>query len=188
VALLGVTGYVTNEAIMILLGKGDDDDVNVYFLWAFSSGNFLVDLISSYLFYLRGSDGLVSKQEEHAPLRTFSLDRQSTNMEKRNPLAISIPNLNMLSALTHVGGDTLRTISVFIAALVSTAGGVDGSLCDAWATTVVSFSIVICVIPLCKEIYKAYWNIPDDGTDKDGEHEDEEAILNRNSDLSRSLL
>lgn len=155
-ALLGVTGYILADAIGIIQEGESDDDVNVYFLWAFSSANFLVDLISSLMFYWRGKDALVS--EHHAPLRTFSLDRRSFDMGKRPLIPINIPNLNMMSALTHVGGDTLRTVSVFIAALVATVSDVDGSLCDAWASIVVSISIIICVIPLCHEIYKAAFN------------------------------
>lgn len=158
-ALLAVTGWITSDAIAVIQGNGDDDEVNVYFLWGFSVANFFVDLFSSLMFYMRGKEALIA-DVSHAPLRTFSLDRRSVDMRKR-PL-ISLPNLNMLSALTHVGGDTLRTLSVFIAALITTAFNQDSALCDAWAAIVVSISIVICVIPLCKEIYKAAFNIPDE--------------------------
>ena len=130
-ALIGVTIYITYDAATVLASGGEDDDVNVYFLWAFSSANFLVDFLSSLLFYLRGKDGLMvnanNPKQDQAPLRTFSLDRQSADMEKRHPLDLPIFNLNMLSALTHVGGDTLCTTSVFVAAIIATAGGVEGS-------------------------------------------------------------
>ena len=43
-------------------------------------------------------------------------------------------NLNMISAFTHVGGDTLRTLSVFVAAAIATFSGTPGYLCDAWAS------------------------------------------------------
>ena len=61
-------------------------------------------------------------------------------------------NLNMLSAFTHLGGDTLRTISVFIAAVVSTTSGVNADLCDAWAAIVVSITIVMIMYPLLQDI------------------------------------
>jgi Co/Zn/Cd efflux system component len=61
----------------------------------------------------------------------------------------------MMSALTHVGGDTMRTASVFIAAVIATASNASSSLCDAWAAVVVSFTICCAVIPLINEIYKA---------------------------------
>ena len=46
-------------------------------------------------------------------------------------------NLNMMSAFTHVGGDTIRTLSVLTAATVSLLSGVDGDICDAWAAIAV---------------------------------------------------
>ena len=61
-------------------------------------------------------------------------------------------NLNMMSAFTHVGGDTLRTSSVFVAAIIATAGGASGELCDAWAANVVTVTIIGMVIPLLQEI------------------------------------
>lgn len=149
-ALLAVTAWITSDAIVILRngGESDGEEVNVIFLFAFASGNFIVDIISSYLFYAKGEKVLVT---EH--LRTFSLDRRSFDWHKR-PI-ITLPNLNMISALTHVGSDTMRTTSVFVAAVVSSAGHQDGSLCDAWAAVVVTCTILLAVIPLCKEIYKA---------------------------------
>jgi Co/Zn/Cd efflux system component len=179
-ALLAVTGYITADAISTIQSGGDGDDVNIYFLWAFSVANFFVDLFSSLMFYLRGKDGLLAQRASllgghpeiaahgqhdlsHAPLRTFSLDRRSIDMTKRPiiPKAI-LPNLNMLSALTHVGGDSLRTLSIFLAAVISTAGNQSAALCDAWASVVVSITIVICVIPLCREIYRAAFNLPEE--------------------------
>ncbi len=145
-ALLGVTAWITSDAVAVIQSGGDGDDVNVIFLFAFASGNFIVDLGSSFMFYLKRDNVLVN---DH--LHTFSLDRRSFDWQMR-PL---IPNLNMISALTHVGSDTLRTASVFIAAVVATAGKQPGSLCDAWAAIVVTITIVAAVIPLCLEIYKA---------------------------------
>lgn len=168
IALLVITGYITSEAICIIRGGQEEEDVNVCFLWAFSVSNFIVDALSSFLFYLRGKDGLLPGHEMNTP----ALDREAVDMVKRHPLAsLPIPNLNMLSALTHVGGDTLRTISVFVAAAVSTGTGISGAMCDAWAMVVVSFTILLCVIPLCREIYKAYKAPipPDEDEDNDNE-------------------
>ena len=68
-------------------------------------------------------------------------------------------NLNMMSAFTHVGGDTLRTLSVFVAAAIATASNTPGYLCDAWAAVFVSFTIIVTIIPLCREIVKTYCRI-----------------------------
>lgn len=131
-ALLAVTAWIFSDAIAVLRGESDDDEVNVYFMYGFAAGNFVVDVISSYLFYRRKDTAFI-------------------DLSKRSMM----PNLNMISALTHVGGDTLRTTSVFVAAVISTAFHQDSSKCDAWAAVVVSFTIVCAVIPLCLEIYKA---------------------------------
>ena len=63
-------------------------------------------------------------------------------------------NTNMMSALTHLSGDTLRTLAVFTAALVATFAGQPSSKCDAVASLVVSFSIFGILIPLIREISK----------------------------------
>ena len=62
----------------------------------------------------------------------------------------------MLSALTHVGSDTLRTTAEIVAACIAIFGGYPSGQCDAWAAVVVSGTIVLAVIPLCKEIYLSY--------------------------------
>lgn len=152
-ALIGVTCYIVSDAIAVIRDGGEDDEVNVIFLWAFSITSAFVDVITSLMFYWGGKDALTT--EHHAPLRTFSLDRRSIDMGKRTLIPTTILNLNMMSALTHVGGDSLRTLAVFVAALIATLTDYDGSLCDAWASIVVSASIFLFVIPLCSEIYKA---------------------------------
>lgn len=148
-ALLGVTGYIVSDAVSVIKAKGESgDDVNIIFLWAFSSANFVVDIISAFMFYLKGADAL----RVHAPMRTFSRVERMSDVGRKVSF---LPNLNMMSALTHVGSDTLRTASVFIAALITTVTGANGNLCDAWAAIVVSITIIFAVIPLCNEIYKA---------------------------------
>lgn len=62
-------------------------------------------------------------------------------------------NLNMMSAFTHVGGDLLRSLSVIIGAIVSTAFGVDGDITDAFSAISVSLIIFIGVVPLLVTIY-----------------------------------
>ena len=55
-------------------------------------------------------------------------------------------NLNMMSAFTHVGGDTIRTISVLTAATVSWLSGIDGDICDAWAAIAVTNCSSYCIL------------------------------------------
>eukprot|EP01031_Cornospumella_fuschlensis_P033147 gene33147-40105_t len=64
-------------------------------------------------------------------------------------------NVNMLTAFAHILGDTLRTVSMFVAAAVSSLTGVAGDICDAWAAVLVCVSIVGMCAPIVVEIYKA---------------------------------
>ena len=45
------TAWITSDAVQVIKDKGDEDGVNVWFLYAFATGNLLVDIISSSLFY-----------------------------------------------------------------------------------------------------------------------------------------
>lgn len=61
-------------------------------------------------------------------------------------------NLNMLSALSHVGADTLRTFAIFVGAAVGSSG-IDSAVADAWAAIVCSLTIMITILPLYSELY-----------------------------------
>ena len=159
---IAVTGYILSDAIDVIR-HGDKDNVNVYFLFGFAGGNFLVDIVSSYMFYWKGHEVLFTS--------IVSQDRQSVehdnglnkHQEASGSLQkFTIPNLNMISALTHVGSDTMRTTSVFIAAIISQVGGYDAAICDAWAAVVVSFTILLAIVPLSKEIYHAYYRMEEE--------------------------
>ena len=146
-ALLGVTAYITSDAVEVIKSNGADDDVNVYFLYGFASANFIVDVISTSLFYVRRKTvflyiPLLADQEESSS-SSIIIDGKDPEAQGSNIVAmkrISSPdekkpqekNLNMISAFTHVGGDTLRTCAVFIAAVVSDTTSASGTVCDAW--------------------------------------------------------
>ena len=156
-ALLGVTAYITSDAVEVIKSNGAEDDVNVDFLYGFASANFVVDIISSFLFYVRRKDVFLLSKSNSSKNISENDAEISLGSELNDPIsgmmAPSEKNLNMISAFTHVGADTLRTCAVFIAAVVSDATSTSGSLCDAWAAIVVSITIVFCVMPLGKEIY-----------------------------------
>jgi Co/Zn/Cd efflux system component len=61
-------------------------------------------------------------------------------------------NVNMISAFIHVGCDTLRTLSVFVAAIISSSTGISGTLCDSWAAIIVTLTIFMMIVPLVREI------------------------------------
>lgn len=61
-------------------------------------------------------------------------------------------NFNMISAFTHVSADLIRTISVFIAAIVSRVTGISVITCDAYAALIVIMSIVAIIVPLVRDM------------------------------------
>ena len=81
-ALMGVTGYVTKEAIIVLFfpSQADEgDDVSVVILFAFSGANMFVDLVSGLMFYCKGKQGLLhtpsgGDEENKAAERTLSME------------------------------------------------------------------------------------------------------------------
>tara|TARA_A100001035_G_scaffold239227_1_gene204190 strand:- start:407 stop:1204 length:798 start_codon:yes stop_codon:yes gene_type:complete len=181
-ALIGVTIYVTIGAVSDIINKPDNDDVDIFMLWLFSSLNAVVDIISAYMFYAKGKEvfyesinngsdsglDLVGPESGHAMNATVNAPGVhgpggGSGLDVRPPHSVSTiaggKNLNMISAFTHVGGDTLRTISVFIAAAIATFTGYPGYLCDAWAAVVVSVTIVLMAVPLLIEIHGAFWRI-----------------------------
>jgi Co/Zn/Cd efflux system component len=181
-ALIGVSIYITIEAVSIIRAyqdgsqSSDDEQVNVFFLYGFAGANLLVDIISAYMFYKRGRSAF---QDPHDILyirkRSMSISQSiDRTRSKSKEGAIGLlhhhihasddapgedsvfkRNLNMISAFTHVWCDTLRTLSVFVAAIIVSVLKLPSTLCDAWASIVVSFTIFLFIIPLLREIYLA---------------------------------
>jgi Co/Zn/Cd efflux system component len=159
-ALLGVTAWITYDAILVIRNP-EDGSVNVLFLFGFASANALVDIVCTVLFYLRRKDVLLNSHTSSTTTRILdsSVDAPQFSKSEADAGKKSV-NLNMASALTHVSGDTLRTASVFVAAVVATLSSFSGALCDAWAAIVVTVTILFIVIPLISEIYQHAKNHP----------------------------
>lgn len=131
----------------------------------------MVDVFSTAMFVCRGKGAFETLGDESTsaidnPLLYGQSDPEALD-EKINVFAprthsiVSIAalkskmNLNMCSACTHLGGDSLRTASVFIAAVIATATKATGTICDAWASIVVTITIIALVCPLIYHIYQA---------------------------------
>ena len=177
VCLLAVTAWITVEAVQTLTdtsSNADDEDVNIYVLWGFSSLNAIVDVVSFYMFYQKGREVFYhvpafAEDEEQLAIGAalpLPLKTAVTNPILRESKAELLPssvrtgdapkkNLNMISAFSHVGGDTLRTLSIFFAAAYASITGAPGYLVDAWASAIVTVTIVAMVVPLLVEIVKA---------------------------------
>lgn len=165
--LFGVTAYVAVGAVNVLIHKAETEDIDVVYLYGFATANAVIDIASSYIFLRVGSAADVfysktaQKIENTGPFQATA-DRMANTVEcpEENASTPTPPesreiNLNMMSAFTHLTGDSLRTASVFIAALVSTFTGVPSQICDAWAAVAVTVSIVLMVIPLIIEIVRS---------------------------------
>ena len=78
--------------------------------------------------------------------------------------------MNMMSAFAHVVGDTLRTVAVFAAALVSSLTGYDADVCDAVSAIFAAITILFLCVPLTREVYVSVLDIRDswDNEDEDG--------------------
>eukprot|EP00607_Mallomonas_marina_P010207 CAMPEP_0182422336 /NCGR_PEP_ID=MMETSP1167-20130531/7988_1 /TAXON_ID=2988 /ORGANISM="Mallomonas Sp, Strain CCMP3275" /LENGTH=277 /DNA_ID=CAMNT_0024600303 /DNA_START=282 /DNA_END=1115 /DNA_ORIENTATION=+ len=171
--LLAVTTYITWGAAQILMaGNQEEENVDVLFLYGFSSANFVVDMVCTAVVLYRGKEIMYHSNDQHS-LITRVNSSSSITEPSADPSELSAEdnkpkrNLNMISAITHVGGDTLRTSSMFIAALVSTITGVAGDIVDAWAAIIVTITIITIILPLCREIRSAYLRIRRDPTMKE---------------------
>lgn len=181
--LLAVTVWVAFDAYL-RLGNHKYVRVELNLMYIFAGVNFGVDLCCGLLFWARrnnvfnetisrkisviqdsnetdwsnhsdADEGINMTQINHSEnlqlVRGTASDESvsgHTGVEER-------PNLNMLSAFTHIGGDTLRTLAIFGAASVSSLFGIDPQISDAWAGIAVSITIVIAVSPLVLSIKKS---------------------------------
>uniref|UniRef100_A0A7S3L4V1 Cation efflux protein transmembrane domain-containing protein n=1 Tax=Amphora coffeiformis TaxID=265554 RepID=A0A7S3L4V1_9STRA len=158
---------------------GDEDDVSVPIMLFFSGANLLLDFVNVACFARSGSTfGAQMIRDEHEELRSSlrglragettaliesvkdqrsdSTDdvenagtRYGTAQSSRRGASATVMNLNMCSAWTHVCADTLRSVSVLIAAAIATVfPSVSGALSDSLAAIAVSVIILVSVAPL----------------------------------------
>jgi Co/Zn/Cd efflux system component len=152
ICLLGVTIYVAVDAINVLtIPRDREHDIDVVYLYGFAVANAVIDILSSYIFLRKGdikevfyNIDAVNAQGQEKPLSSI----------KDIPIG-KTTNLNMMSAFTHLSGDSLRTASVLVGAMVSTFAGIPSQICDAWAALAVTISIIFIIVPVAYEIVKA---------------------------------
>lgn len=185
--LFGVTIYFTWVAVGVLQNHADEEDnVNIVYLYAFSSVNFVIDVLCIGMFYFRGREVFLERRPPLLPQLSLDTSIHSNDSDEfgsldgddffqegsSQPTLIKAAspdldrrNLNMISAFAHMGGDSLRTVSVLTAALVSTLSGASVDLCDAWAAIVVSGIIVIFMLPLAVDIVRSCWRLARENQD-----------------------
>ncbi len=137
-------------------------------MYGLASANLLIDIFCSYFFFINKNEAFIEAEHNIKPKISISLvqaiediaiqeSQEKNKIIQANSDGTKVKsNVNMMSAFTHVGGDTIRTLSVFIAAAIVSITGADSTLCDAWAALVVTFSILCMTYPLVKEIYAAW--------------------------------
>jgi Co/Zn/Cd efflux system component len=170
VSLLSVTVYIAVDAAIRILHPPKIDDVKVSYMYGFAAANLIIDAICSGMFCCKGREVFY---EPRSPIPLISLDtsiESDSDSEfghleedldsnfyhqsmKSGTSNIAKKNLNMISAFTHIGGDTIRTVAVLTAAIVSSAVGAEADTCDAWAALVVSVTIVALLVPLAIDIW-----------------------------------
>lgn len=147
--LLIVTIVIMSLAVLEIR-TGGDSGTHVEYLFAYASVNVVIDLVCITMFYCRKDDIM------HNRFPSFTGEPIERTLQPGQKTMFSNANINMFAAFTHIGSDTLRTIAIFVAAIVSSTTGLKSSLCDAWAAIIVSFTIFFAIIPLSREVYHAY--------------------------------
>lgn len=153
--LIAVTIYVTYEAVGILLEKESNDDVDIFIMYTFATINLFVDIACAVLFHIRGKEIFhTDTDESNMNLTENSSEHSGDDIHFADQALTPSKNLNMISAFFHIGGDTLRTIAIFAAALVATISHRNPDYCDAWAAIVVSVTIFFLAVPMLVTIFK----------------------------------
>lgn len=192
--LITIVIMTLNESIKELWGveAGDEDDVSVPIMLAFSGANLLLDVFNVVCFARSGhSFGLQSVRDGNEEIRSsmkglkekettalvespvnsgdaandddemengkannnngygsFVSSSSSSSSSQREQKSV-VMNLNMCSAWTHVCADTLRSISVLVAAAIATVfPSIPGDLSDSVAAIAVSIIILVSLGPL----------------------------------------
>jgi len=119
---MGILAYgtvmVTIEALGTLKGETDDggEEVNAYIVLGFALGGIVFDIIS---------------------LQAFLRHHKKTNSGKE---------MNMWTALMHVGADFVRSMSTFVSSMLMLILNFDTTKTDAWTTMVITFTLAIGVL------------------------------------------
>lgn len=94
----------------------------------------------------------MNKLGEDSPLLPLVITDDSNNSSSSN--GNKSMNMVMMTAFSHVGSDSLRTLAVFAASLVSTITGVDPDICDAWSALVSCIGIILGSLYVLVEVGK----------------------------------
>lgn len=128
VALMATTIYILVSAVEVLR-SADNNGPNIIVMWSFMLLNLAIDIVNMFLF-------VRERHELH-----------------RSGVATHESNANMLSALTHVVIDTMRTVAVLIALFVHKLCGLAPSLADAYASIAIAVLSFLSTVPLWRVLW-----------------------------------
>jgi len=173
-ALFVTSVYIVVQAIQEIRNQGeiksDVKPVNGTIMFVFSVINLLIDVLSLF-FFARVNALLGFKTIEHPGYHDVIEQEATQIMEgQQNSQTATInllsdngedhrnqSNTNMCSAYTHVIADTMRSIAVMLAAILSQSNkNISSEVADAWAAILVSAIIFFSILPLLKGLQQKY--------------------------------
>lgn len=116
VTLIIVTLVILSLAV-VEIASGGDEKTDVTIMFAFASVNTVIDIICISMFYYRKEEILHNK---YPSATGISGVKKAVTPTANDNAGV---NINMFSALTHIGSDTLRTIAIFGSAIVAISTG-----------------------------------------------------------------
>eukprot|EP00588_Corethron_pennatum_P021326 CAMPEP_0194312836 /NCGR_PEP_ID=MMETSP0171-20130528/9766_1 /TAXON_ID=218684 /ORGANISM="Corethron pennatum, Strain L29A3" /LENGTH=317 /DNA_ID=CAMNT_0039067537 /DNA_START=200 /DNA_END=1153 /DNA_ORIENTATION=+ len=183
IVLLSLTVFVTSESLRTLFpntfpGGDSEESPNARLMLIFSILNLVLDFINVFFFacagnlfgfmplrnkssqkVTEGSLDVTEESTEEEGIGGNAMDGERNKKHELGDISITLSkiqsrgNMNMCSAYTHIVADTLRSIAVILAAICVLFFDVDDSKADATAALVVSFIIILNIVPLLKGLY-----------------------------------
>ena len=131
--------------------------MNAYIVLGFALGGLVFDFISLYA-YFKFSDEENIKEGEH-PHHHHIGDDPLRHVHNSDPGHEKTHNVNMLSALMHIGSDLMRSTTTFVEGIILlNITGIDSVRVDGWCALIVcsliAFGAIWSVLVWMREVYK----------------------------------
>jgi len=184
ITLIAVTIYILNEALGTLAAekaaRADgvvlDDETDVKIMLLFASLNLGIDVVNVFVFKRNKDSESADSAAAEGDTVNFEESANNDEDETNGTGTPATTNMNMCSAYTHIFADTLRSIAVLVAALVSMITGASGEYCDAIAAIIVSVIIGCSAVPLIAGLLKLWFGQGEE-SDLCGKGEEDRVIL-----------
>jgi Co/Zn/Cd efflux system component len=151
-ALLCASGMIVSQALSTLRAPPAVSGAHSGIMLILSSVNLVIDAVAVVFFCRVRKHQLKAAVDQEGDAAAPLLPDQGATPLLPSADPPLMGNVNVCSAFTHVLADTLRSISVLVAALATCAGKVDADVADAWAGLSVSVIILISLLPLLQGV------------------------------------